>query len=1004
MVPVNLFFFRKYGYDKRATCLFIFLSLLLLLPAAMAIAQKGPGKLTGKVSDGSTNEPLAGVSISAKNTKTGVSTITDGTYILSLPAGTYTIDFSYSGHKKKEITGVIIKAGESSFLDILLEATTKQLESVVVTAGVKRETQSSVYSAQKRSAAVSDGISLEAIRKTPDNNAGQILKRVTGVNVQDNRFVVVRGLGEQYNQTMLNGVPMTSTETNRNAFAFDLIPAAVIDNITINKTATPDMPGNFAGGIVQINTKDFPASDFFSVLVQAGYSDQTYGKDFYSDKRGKYEWLSFDGGIRDLPKGFPTSTSRVPFTTLNAQEQFRYLRMLKNNFEPVNNGPSGLNENLQLGYGKTIKFKNETQLGIVAAFNQRKTELTEQEVTAREVDLTAKELPVDRLRGLGYYSENTRYRYSVDFGGVVNVAYRFGNNKISLKNLYTRVFNNTFIDRPDILADLQAFTGSPILVGINYFTESRTILNSTLAGEHRTGKTNETRLEWNVNATSNYTNTPDSRNYLLGTDSARKIYAVKSDNSGLSESLYGFSRIWTQNKDFIAGGAFNITTPFLLLKAKQLLKGGILFQNRERKATGTILPIGHGYGTLDSLFAPSAYSPSGVRVDLATTALSQGSGNYNAGSSLLAAYESLENKIGKKFRVIWGLRIEDYQQTVNLYIPAFYPDFQEPVLTSAKFASRTTFNFLPSVNMVYSPTPAINIRAAYSNTVIRPELKDLAEYQRYDLQTFALTSGNSNLKSTNIQNYDLKFEWFPSSGEIASIALFYKNLQDPIEYAFSTQDNNLNSRYAVNTGSAFVRGIEAEIRKKIDFIPFASWLSHLTLFGNGALLKSRVNGKFINSNVISSFSEHSLTGQPPYILNAGASLLLIHETFEATVSFNRTGDYINELGSSDLDVHLANGKLIPRRPHYWVKARDLMDLVISQSFLHNKAKFKFNVTNLLNQRYILYQDLNGNGKFDTPVRIKKIGDRTNNYLDGIDNTASSIRPQRTYSFSFSYTF
>jgi len=973
----------------------------------ISFAQKGIGKLTGKVTAASTNETLPGVSVTVKATTRGVSTITDGTYILALPSGTYTIGYSYSGYKKKEITGVVIKAGESTFLDIILEVSTKQLEGVVVTANIKKESQSAVYSAQKRSAAASDGISQEAIRRTPDNNTAQVLKRVTGINVQDNRFVVVRGLGEQYNQTMLNGTVMTSTETNRNAFAFDLIPAAVVDNITVNKTATPDMPGNFAGGIVQINTKDFPDNNFFSVSLQAGYSDETYGKDFFSDKRGKYEWLGFGGNTRDLPKGFPSATSRVPFTSLNLQEQFRYLRMLKNNLAPINYGHSGLNETVQLGYGKTIKFKNGTQFGIVAALNQRKIELFEDEIMARDPSLTATPGvgPVDSLQGLGYSSRNSRYIYRADFGGVLNLAYRFGNNKITLKNLYTNVFNNTSTYRPDLISDAFSLApGASFQVGINYYTEQRRIINTTLAGEHRTGKNNETRLDWNVNGTSYNTYAPDARNFILSTDSARQIYIENTDPKDLAQALVAYSRVWSRTVDFIYGGAFNITTPFIFLNNKQLLKGGILFQNRQRKATGTILPISGLSGSIDSLMSPSNFYPGGGEVGLGTAKLVGGSGNYNAGSNLLAAYESLENKIGKKLRVIWGLRVENYQQTVNLYDPTFFDGFQNPQLNIVKFAARTTFNFLPSVNIVYSPFASVNIRGAYSNTVIRPDLKDLAEYQRFDLQTFALTSGNRDLKSTSIQNYDLKLEWFPSSGEILSFAAFYKNLKDPIEYAYSDLGNNLSSKYAVNTGVASVQGIEAEIRKKINFIPFASWLSHLTLFGNGSLIKSKVEGKHINSFVISSFSEHALTGQPGYIINAGLSVSALKETFETTISLNRTGDYINELGSSDLDVHLKNGKIVPRRPHYYVKARNLVDLVISKSILHNKGKFKFNVSNLLKERYILYQDLNGNGKFDQAVTVKKLQNRGTNYENGIDNTASSILPQRTYSLSFSYTF
>lgn len=997
---------------KRAWIRMCLLSLCTFHFSLLVLAQKGSGKLTGKIQDVGTNETLVGVTISVKGLKYGTTTITDGTYILSLPEGTYTIRYSYTGHKTKEITGVVIKPGESTFQDILLESATKELQGVVVTASAKKESQSSVYSAQKRSSAMSDGISLEAIRKTPDNNAGQILKRVSGVNVQDNRFVVVRGLGDQYNQTTLNGAVMTSTETNRNAFAFDLIPAAVLDNITINKTATPDMPGNFGGGIVQINTKDFPSNNFFSILLQGGFADGTYGKDFYGDRRSKMEWLGYGGTIRDLPKGLPTGAGRTTIVDLSLQEEYRYLKQLPNNLAPVNHGPARINPTGQLGYGKTIKFKDDTQLGIVAALNYRKIQIIEQETTVRDPLLSIGGTPHDTVRGFSYSFKDTRYRYTVEFGGILNIAYRFGNNKVTLKNFYTNVFNNTFTSRPDMIISTEAYTPNPPIggrperiLGLGYYVEQKSIINSILGGEHRTGKNNETKLDWNVNTTTIITNTPDLRNYVLTYDSVSRNYYTSNNPSDLTQALVINSRAWSLTKDHIYGGAFNLTTPFGLLNNKQLLKGGILFQNRERKNTGTVLPVAHlGGPSIENLMAPSSYVPNyGAGIDVGSAALLGGSGNYNSGSSLLAAYESLENTIKKKIRIIWGLRVESYQQTVNLYSPVYYNNFQDPELQPQKFASRTTFNFLPSINVVFSPIPDINIRGAYSNTVIRPDLKDLADYQRYDLASFSLASGNSRLKSTSLRNYDLKFEWFPSSGEIISFSAFYKNIQDPIEYARADIGNDYSSKFAINSGNAYVKGLETEFRKKLDFIPFAPWLAHITLFGNASIIRSKVSGKQINSFVLSSFSEHTLTGQPDYIMNGGVSLMAFNNSFEFTASYNKTGDYINELGTSDLSVHLANGINIPMVPHYRVRSRDMVDLVFGQSLFNNKCKLKLNVINLLKKRYILYQDLNGNKRFDTPVTVKQ-GGKTTNYLAGVDNTPISIDPQRAYSFSVSYTF
>ena len=972
---------------------------------SFCFAQNASGKLSGKITDAGNNQTLNAANIVAKSIKKGTQSITDGTYILSLPVGTYTISYSYTGYQQKDIKEVEIKAGETTYLQIALEKASSQMSGVVITSTVKREAVSAIYNKQKVSAAASDGISIEAIRKTPDANVGQIMKRVTGVNVQDNRFVVVRGLGDQYNQTMLNGVLMASTESNRNAFALDLIPAAVLDNITVNKTATPDMPGNFAGGIVQINTKEFPATDFISVLLGTGFSDQTLGKQFYGDKRAGLEILGFGSKEKDLPKGFPTKSSRIgEIGGLNGLEQQRYLRMLKNTLAPVSFGGSKPNEGVQLGYGKTIKFNNASQFGIVAAITQRKTELFEQEITARDpVDRSGGGTSVDRkINGLSYYSENKRYKYSADFGGVVNVAYRFGNNKITLKNLYTQIANNIFTERPIAKVDPARF-GSVVndVYGVTFFTEQKRIINTILSGEHRAGKDNDTRIEWNLNATINNTNTPDIRNFLLDKLDSVGTVGTSGSISDAEKALQQNSRVWSRDRDYIFGGAFNITTPFTIFKNKQLFKAGMLFQTRIRKTTGEIIAYQGLSDKLDSLLSPSHFYTGQNLSPLSGIASSNGT--YDAGSSLLAAYESLENKIANKLRIIWGIRAEKYQQYVNVYNPIFYTNFRDFDVDIQGLAAKTSFNLLPSVNFVYALKKKINIRAAYSKTVARPELKDLAAFPRYDYQTFVISQGNPGLRTTTIQNFDLKFEIFPSAGEIISFAAFYKKLKDPIEYARNpTQEQRVSP---LNVGDAYVKGLEAEIRKKIDFLPFAPWLKNVTFFGNGTLLKSKVATQLLNDLFYPSIEEHTLIGQPGYIINAGASINAFKNTFEATISYNRTGDYIYQLGSAFKDFRLKNGELILLTPHSRVNPRDIMDITISQDLFKNKCKLKLNVSNLLNTSYIVYQDINSNGKLDETISVDLTKpDVSTAYVKGIDNTTSYINAQRTYSFSISYTF
>jgi hypothetical protein len=965
-------------------------------------AQSAMGKLAGKVTDESTNESLSGVSIVIKGTKSGGSSITDGTYILSLPAGTYTIVYSSTGYSAKEITGVEIKSGETSLLNIILSPNRGSLSEVkIVTA--KRETQAAIYNVQKRSAAASDGISIETILKTPDNNAGQITKRITGVSVQGNRFVVVRGLADQYNQTILNGVPMTSTETDRNSFALDLIPAAVIDNIVVNKTATPDMPGNFAGGLVQINTKEFPTSNFVSISLQGSFYDQTIGKDFYNDKRSSLEWLGFGGKVRDLPGGFPMPLSKTPLTLLNAQEKTRYISMLKNNLAPIDYGPSLPNYNVQLGLGKTIRFKAGSQFGIVFALNQRKTELLEQEISAMRPRGPGAGGTGD-FQYINYYSENIRYNYESSLGGALNIAYRFGNNKISLKNLYSNILRNVYIDRP--YASIESFdvilSPNSYVAGTTHFIEERRIISSILSGEHRTGANNETRLDWNINIANYKFSNPDSRNFLYRKDSTEILQG--NTNLGLSQALSSQSRIWNDNNDFIYGGAFNAATVFNLFRQKQLLKGGILFQNRSRKATGVLVPYVAPVGKLENFLDPVNVYPGGPLDYAISFAYVAGQvGNYNAGSSLLAAYESLENNLGKKIRLIWGLRVENYHQFVNVYNPVFYNNnFNEPDLVPALYASRNNFDFFPSVNLIYALSNKINIRGGFSNTVVRPELRDLTPFISYDFKTLQVTQGNADLKSTSIRNYDLKFEFFPSAGEILSFAAYYKNIQDPIERVAGT-DNDFAVR-PLNTGSAYVKGLEIEARKKLDFISVVPWLENVSLFGNASLIDSKVKAGSVNSLSVSRVTEHTLSGQPDYLVNAGISILAFRKSFELTLSYNNSSDYIIQLGTFD-EATLTNGNKTPTSPDYRIKGRPLLDLVLTQSFLNDRARIKFNISNILKEPFIIYQDLNGNKKFDQTVTVDKTGMSGNHTITGgIDNTPSSVLGQRNYSLTFSYTF
>jgi len=301
------------------------LTVLVLFLGITAYAQTG--KISGVVSDKKTGETLIGVTVKIKGTTKGVSTDVDGKYTLQAMAnGKHTLEFSYVGYQTKEVSDVEVKAPSVTSLNIVLsEAGGQNLQEVVVKASFKQESVNSLYAQQKNSALISDGISSDQIKKSPDKNTSDVLKRISGATIQDNKFVVVRGLSDRYNTATLDGSTLPSTEANRKAFSFDIVPSNLVDKITISKTATPDLPADFAGGAVQISTKDIPDQNFLSLGVGYGYNSQSTFKDFLGTKKNALAYLGYEDGSKQLAENFP-SREAIANGTLSSAKNIAALK------------------------------------------------------------------------------------------------------------------------------------------------------------------------------------------------------------------------------------------------------------------------------------------------------------------------------------------------------------------------------------------------------------------------------------------------------------------------------------------------------------------------------------------------------------------------------------------------------------------------------------------------------------------------------------------------------
>ena len=306
----------------------LLLSILLLLPL---LTQAQKGSISGKVIDAKLAEGLIGCTVKLDDGAGGAITDYDGRFMLAnVPAGKHVISVSYTGYADKRIDEIMVKNGEATTVDVVLEdATAQMIAEVVVTATAQRSSMSALTILQKTSATVADGISAETIKRTPDRTTGDVIRRVSGASIQDNKFAIIRGLNDRYNIALLNGALLSSTEPDRKAFSFDLFPSAMLDNLVVVKTASADLPGEFAGGAILVNTKDIPDENYVRVNVGAGYNSVSTFKPYQTGQGGGTDFLGTDDGTRALPASYPGTAE---FQGATKEDRVRYSQMLNNDW------------------------------------------------------------------------------------------------------------------------------------------------------------------------------------------------------------------------------------------------------------------------------------------------------------------------------------------------------------------------------------------------------------------------------------------------------------------------------------------------------------------------------------------------------------------------------------------------------------------------------------------------------------------------------------------------
>ncbi|RPE09398.1 TonB-dependent receptor [Chitinophaga lutea] len=920
-----------------------------------AMKKENEGTITGRVID-NRNEPLPGVTIMIEG-GSGTTTGVDGSYSIQLPPGKYTLVFRYVSFSTRKVTDIAVKSRQATTLNVLMTASPSSLKEVVVTASYQRASVEGLYALQKNNAAVSDGISAEQIKATPDNNAAQVLKRVNGLTVQDDKFVTVRGLSERYNNVMMNGASLPSTEPNRRNFSFDVIPSALIDNIVVNKTATPDMPSEFAGGLVQVNTRNIPDRNFLTLTAGTGINTNSTGKTLYSTKRGGRDYLGFDDGTRRWwNHGWGAEEFREVIRSGDKMKRSEMERRIPNNWGMYKYDYSPV-QNYQLAAGRVIMLKDRvSSLGITLAGTYRHEESVVNE----------------SRHNPGYYhyyfDSSRTYNFNTALGAVANIGFQTKGHRVAFKNLYNRRFSNEMNVN-------KGMDWSSIVSPINHYinvTLINSLLQNRLEGEHLLGK--KLKLDWAADNITLDREQPDTRSsrgrsgdkwpYDESVAGQYRFYIVNEALGYMTEGINIFNAMLKERRKNVAA---NLSMPFNVGGAAQTLKAGYagVFRKVDYQSQVFRLLVDptsqYSIGYRDTLMFGKSdhelHSPEFLRpgmLNYVPTGLGSfgfSGDDYKGKQQIHAAYVMADLKLLQRFRLIGGVRMEQSNMEVTGIVYA--PPMGYGVDSTMRYKKT---DWLPSANLVYAVNNRMNIRAAYSKTLARAEFRERAPYIYYEFKERAAYYGAQGLKDASIDNFDLRYEYYPAPGEVISVSAFYKKFKDPVEI-IGVWSGSVDPRlFYFNLRNSTNTGLELDLRKSLRFInPAQKWLSHVFVSANGSWMKAKVRyntdqlmnaaggitGRPDLEKNASDSRDRPLQGLSPYVINGGIGYF--GDVFGVNVTYNRYGQRIVTAGFQPWEDLYEN-------------PRDLIDVQLSATLLKKKMQVRFNISDVLQQDNILYMN------------------------------------------------
>lgn len=928
---------------KKVFYHFLCCAAIALMFASNAFAQTG--SIKGQIMDSTLNEALIGATIQLENTTIGASADVEGNYqITGVQVGTYTLVCTMVGYQTQKIEGIQVQAGKVTLLNVNLKTEANALGEVVLT--VQRETMGelAVISEIKGAEQVAVGMSGEQISKTQDRDAAQVVRRIAGVSIFDDRFIMIRGLSQRYNTVMLNDAIAPSSEVDIRAFSFDMLPSSAIDRILIYKSGAGELPGEFAGGVVKVYTKLAPTENFTSIGVGTGFRLGTTFQNGLTYKGTPTDMLGFDNGSRALPAGMPNTKDFKRLQETNGlRATSEWGNKMNNNWNITN---QNISPDLRLNYTMGRRFTiGNAQVGNLTAlaYSNTKQKITDGKYI-RYGDLAVNPTDID-----ANYVDNTTSN-NVRFSAISNWSVIFNRyNKIEFRNFFNQMGSKETLQREG--RDFEQGGENQINRQSSLRFEQRSIYSSQLSGKHNVGGERSV-IKWLAGFGYTHRQEPDFKRYLqTRTINPQTPFTLTTTGPSSREN----SRFFTRLNEYVFTGSVNYE---LALEDKEenenpsKFRAGIYTENKSRTFNSRTLgytkvpnfnPLTDLTASPEVLF--SNQNADGNNAFGFTEITNNKTDSYKATNLLIAPYASLYYKLTERFSASVGARLEYNDQQILLDSIGGFTN---------KKGGKAIASFLPSVNLTYNLTDKSLIRLAYSSSINRPEFRELVGFSYYEPNLDAIQVGNPYLGVARINNVDLRWEFYPTPSETITFGAFYKYFKNPIENQIISTNGPYTYSF-LQADNAQTYGIETEIRK--GFANASGFFKNITFVLNASYLVSNIKNqdKITFFDGTTSPTEGTLPknrimfGQSPYLINGGIFYNNEESKLQVNVLYNVFGRRLFAIGN------------ITDSPSQYEMPRHSLDLTVSKGF-GKGFEVRFGAQELLNPAFRIVEDFKNNGK------------------------------------------